>query len=602
MLSPFKAIAERIAEMIVHHKISCLLLLFQLLGASAFTSSLISSNRGNGARSSSTLELDGKGMAGGTQHIVGDVLRALQPSYLKQVAKAIDGRKKGAATIDTSNMVDNAPSWDELSSRLTMAQSPAEKNFRTNLENGTGPPSAAATLRLFDGDNEPKVVLYRDSAGWCPYCAKVWMALEERRVSYQVKKIDMRCYGAGKPEEFLKLSPNGNLPVVVIDGMAYSESDVIMDLIDEMGSLKTPALRPQEGTDAAERLKYLCDDDRNSLERRLYTRWMYLLTGVRKPEEYRLLYEEHLDEVEEELAAAPAGGPYFLGKDLSLVDIKFIPFVERQMASLAYFKGVDYRAERQRRPNLIRWLEAMESRPSYQATKSDWYTHSRALPPQLSADCSPGKGQEVSEMQALIDDLPEGPSDDVDSTSAGDDIWIEPGWDWCSGDMAAARREAAERIISNHENIVKFASRAAGTPGLPASAAPLAGPRDKPNEDAEPAVDLMLRHTVDALLSSGRGGGMFGSLLQGSTSTLKNGDAVNASIRSLSSGKFGRAETTQAVADCVDYLRERIGVPRDMSHPAAQALRAELKLVSGSLRQGASAVSSDAPVNEAAAV
>ena len=421
------------------------------------------------------------------------------------------------------------------------------------------------------------------------------MALEERRVSYEVKKIDMRCYGAGKPEEFLRLSPNGNLPVVVADGKAYSESDVIMDLIDEMGSSKTPTLRPQEGTDAAERLKYLCDDGRNSLERRLYTRWMYLLTGVRKPEEYRLLYEEHLDEVEEELAAAPAGGPYFLGKDLSLVDLRFIPFIERQMASLAYFKGADYRAERQRRPNLMRWLEAMETRPSYQAAKSDWYTHSRALPPQLSANVPPGKGQEVEAMQALIDYLPDAPSDATAESTFGDDIWIEPGWDWCSRDMAAARREAAERIIYNHKNIVRFASRAAGTPGLPASAAPLAGPRDNPNEAAEPAVDLMLRHTVDSLLSSA-GSGMFGSLLQGSTS--RNGSAINAAANSLSSGEFG-AETAEAVADCIDYLRKRIGVPRDMSHPAAQALRAELKLVSGSLREGTS-VSSD--VNKAVPV
>ena len=583
--------------MLVHHKLPHILLLLRLLGASAFTSVPISGSGkisiGGYITSSTCLNLDGKGMAGGTQHIVGDVLRALQPSYLKQVAEAIEGRKKGAATIDTSNMVDNAPSWDELSAKLTKAQSsPAEKISR------------AADRRLFDGDTEPRVLLYRDSAAWCPYCQLVWIALEERRVSYEVKKIDMRCYGAGKPEEFLKLSPNGNLPVTVIAGQAYSESDVILDLIDEMGSTKTPTLRPQEGTDATERLKYLCDDGRNSLERRLYTRWMYLLTGVRKPEEYRQLYEEHLDEVDEALADAPAGGPYFLGKSLSLVDIKFIPFIERQIASLAYFKGVDYRAERQRRPNLIRWLEAMESRPSYQATKSDWYTHSRALPPQLSADCAPGKGPEVEAMQALIDDLPEGPSDIVDLTS-GNDIWIEPGWDWCSRDMATARREAAERIIYNNVNIARFASRAAGTPGLPASAAPLAGPRDNPNEDAEPAVDLMLRHTVDALLSASTGSGMFGSLLRASSSksssSSSSSSAVNAAISSLSSGDFG-TETVEAVADCLDYLRNRIGVPRDMSHPAAQALRAELKLISGALRQQRGTANlllpSDVPVDE----
>lgn len=112
--------------MLVHHKLPHILLLLRLLGASAFTSVPISSSKisiGGYITSSTCLNLDGKGMAGGTQHIVGDVLRALQPSYLKQVSEAIEGRKKGAATIDTSNMVDNAPSWDELSAKLTKAQS-----------------------------------------------------------------------------------------------------------------------------------------------------------------------------------------------------------------------------------------------------------------------------------------------------------------------------------------------------------------------------------------------------------------------------------------------------------------------------------------------
>ena len=77
---------------------------------------------------------------------------------------------------------------------------------------------------------------------------------------------------------------------------------------------------------------------------------------------------------------------------------------------------------------------------------------------------------------------------------------------------------------------------------------------------------------------------MFGSLLQASSSKSSSSSAVNAAITPLSSGDFG-TETVEAVADCLDYLRKRIGVPRDMSHPAAQALRAELKLISGALRQ-----------------
>ena len=38
------------------------------------------------------------------------------------------------------------------------------------------------------------------------------------------------------------------------------------------------------------------------------------------------------------------------------------------------------------------------------------------------------------------------------------------------------------------------------------------------------------------------------------------------------------------IADCLDYLRARVGVPRDMTHTAAQQLRAELKGVSVRLR------------------
>lgn len=50
-------------------------------------------------------------------------------------------------------------------------------------------------------------------------------------------------------------------------------------------------------------------------------------------------FEEALDVVELELSSAPDGGPYFMGPELSLVDITFTPFLERMAASLAYYKG-----------------------------------------------------------------------------------------------------------------------------------------------------------------------------------------------------------------------------------------------------------------------
>lgn len=50
-----------------------------------------------------------------------------------------------------------------------------------------------------------------------------------------------------------------------------------------------------------------------------------------------------MDLVNHEMQAA--GGPFFLGKDLSLVDVVFSPFLERIAASIYYYKGFVVRGE-----------------------------------------------------------------------------------------------------------------------------------------------------------------------------------------------------------------------------------------------------------------
>ena len=75
-------------------------------------------------------------------------------------------------------------------------------------------------------------------------------------------------------------------------------------------------------------------------------------------------------------------GPYFLGSDISLVDITFAPMLERAAASLTYYKGYVMRGSG-KWPELEAWFDAMESRPTYLGTKSDHYTHCHDLPPQL---------------------------------------------------------------------------------------------------------------------------------------------------------------------------------------------------------------------------
>lgn len=245
--------------------------------------------------------VDGKGMAGGTQHLLGDILRSLQPRYLSQVQKAVQSNLQGMPKVDVEDFCQklneqaNIPSWQELESKL------ASKDRRV-------PTSSSSSSRLSStSKNTIHVTLYRDSAAWCPYCQKVWMALEETKVPYTTKYIDMKCYGIGKPAEFLKLQPNGNLPCAVVerrqdDGTTTTTTTTVIresnDIIDALDKLSTNSisLRPSEHED---RIRVLCDNGRESLERRLFARWMYLLTGVRRPTEYRELFLDHWQEMED---------------------------------------------------------------------------------------------------------------------------------------------------------------------------------------------------------------------------------------------------------------------------------------------------------------
>ena len=117
----------------------------------------------------------------------------------------------------------------------------------------------------------------------------------------------------------------------------------------------------------------------------------------------------------------------------------------------------------------------------------------------------------------------------------------------------AARHEAAYKLAANSKAIVKFACRGMGEKGAKQFSAPLADPYAKPNLNYETKVDEMLRLTVSMLLDGS------GSAQPSSSSETK--------IKN------------KEVAKCLAYLRDRVGVPRDMSYPAAMQLRAHLNLV-----------------------
>ena len=197
----------------------------------------------------------------------------------------------------------------------------------------------------------------------------------------------------------------------------------------------------------------------------------------------------------------------------------------------------------------------METLPSYQLTKSDYYTHCWDLPPQLGG-CVAESGAEPFQ-DAINGRSPGSWSLPLSEHNGG----VEPDWTWAgsSGDDSIARREAVERVSANHAAIVAFACRGAGREGFPQYGAPLSDPNAVSNEAVQPLVDAVLRIVCCKLLSEND----------------QEYDTAMNTVKTIWINEGGD-EAIHQVIQSLEYMRDRVGVPRDMRMPAARQLRAHV--------------------------
>jgi glutathione S-transferase len=302
-------------------------------------------------------------------------------------------------------------SWQELAT-LT--------DFQIDTVNGQT--NSQARLRLFGHDeSEVRVILYRDNHAWCPYCQKVWLWLEEKQIPYRIEKVTMFCYGT-KESWYKRKVRSGMLPAIELDDRLITESDDILLALEEVfGKLGWGMQEPRVIT-------------LRRLERLLFRAWCNWLCSpartTRQEQQKREQFTEVVAMVEEALAST--SGAYFL-EDFSTVDVIFTPYVERMNASLYYYKGYSLREVN---PGLSAWFDAMESRPTYRGTQSDFHTHAHDLPPQMGGCWSNGEPQTLANQQR-VDNGP----------------WLElPDVTYPEPD---SRAEALHRVIKHRENIIR---------------------------------------------------------------------------------------------------------------------------------------------------
>ena len=193
----------------------------------------------------------------------------------------------------------------------------------------------------------------------CPYAHRTRLALLEKGLEFEHIEEDL----SNKSARFLKVSPYGKVPALVHNGETIYESLVINEYLDEV--FPEPALMPADPVLRAKARIWIayCDD--------YFTGDFYAVIRNKeesKQGELKATLADRLRKAEQDGFGELSGdGPYWLGAEVSLVDLAWYPFFERLPAWTHYR---DF-AIPDDCPKIARWADAMAGRASAQAVAND---------------------------------------------------------------------------------------------------------------------------------------------------------------------------------------------------------------------------------------
>jgi glutathione S-transferase len=187
----------------------------------------------------------------------------------------------------------------------------------------------------------------------CPYVQRAVIALNEKGIPFERIDIDL----ADKPDWFLKLSPLGKVPVLLVQTergeVALFESNVICEYIEETQGGAT--LHPQDALARAQHRAWM--EFGSTILSELWG--LETTTDPEVFESKRQAVADKFARVEQALGS----GPFFAGAQFSLVDAVFAPIfryfdVFDRVIDLAVFTDT---------PKLRAWRRQLAARPSVRA-------------------------------------------------------------------------------------------------------------------------------------------------------------------------------------------------------------------------------------------
>ena len=193
----------------------------------------------------------------------------------------------------------------------------------------------------------------------CPYAHRTRLVLLEKGLAFEHSEIDFK----NKSARFLAVSPYGKVPALVHDGKAIFESVIINEYLEEV--FPEPRLMPEDAFGRAQvRIwNHYCDE--------YFTGDFYAVLKNQDPSQHQGLLDrlgERFRRVEQEgLGKLSGDGPYWLGAEVSLLDLAWYPFFER-LPAWSHYRGTQIPADC---PRLAAWVHAMSERPSVREIAND---------------------------------------------------------------------------------------------------------------------------------------------------------------------------------------------------------------------------------------
>ncbi|MEB3342745.1 glutathione S-transferase family protein [Okeania sp.] len=408
------------------------------------------------------------------------------------------------------------PNWEELL-QISQKNTTAKWILRTNKSPSTT--TISSYLEGLKPGEKPPVLFYRDTHGWCPFCERVWLVLEEKQIPFEVELINLK----DKPQWYKDMVPTGLVPAVKIaEELVYESKDILLTLEQKFESFPLLPKEPQEKSIALEMIENF---DSNGLIKAGY----YFISNSRfnsqqnteitpEEKEVQLLnlqttFEAKLDECEEILGKYP--GVYFM-PEFSLVDIMYTPGLRRLSANLPVFRGYSI-YNNVRFPRINQWLMAIDQRQAYQRIKPNTQTNNLVM-------------ESVFGLQPIYD------------SKLAPKIDINQEKDY--------RMEAAGRLSSNYQTVVADIVKNSGIK---------AWVNQENLPTIESVIDLYLRRLVYYLIE--------GSI------PLFSDSSVNAKTEPQNEFKEKTNADAAVGAIALAFLRNRVCVPRDMSANSAVALQ-----------------------------